>query len=448
MKNTPIISVSGLRGIVGHSLDPVLASRYVAAFVSKLDAGPVVVTRDGRTTGPMLASAICAALAAVGREVMFGDVAATPTTGVLVRENNAAGGVQISASHNPPEYNGIKLFGSDGRVISADLGEAVRAAYNSQDPVWVDHFKVGRINGIQDTLNAHLAKVLKTVDVEAIRNRQFRVLLNANHGAGSLLAARLFAELNVQSKFVGGTPDGLFTNPPEPTEVNLAEFCGLVGQGEYDVAFAQDPDADRLAVMDETGNYIGEEMTLAITLDHALRTRKGPVVINCATSRMSVDIAANHQCECILSAVGEANVCDQMIQSQAVYGGEGNGGPIDPMVGYVRDSFVGMAQVLDRLAAENRSVSEIVAGLPSYSIVKTVVNLDRDKIHSALDAIESRFSDARPSRLDGLRLDWDDRWVLIRASNTEPIVRVISEANSRESANALCEQARAVIDSL
>lgn len=446
--NEPIISVSGLRGIIGKSLDPILAAKYIAAFSSQIEPGPLVVTRDGRTTGSMLAQSICSAISASGRRVLYGDVAATPTTGVLVRDSSAAGGVQISASHNPPEYNGIKLFGADGRVVSATTGEVIRKVYFEKEPQWVAHSEIGSIDSIKDTTSRHLEKVLKTVDAERIRHRKFKVLLNSNHGAGSILAKQLLEELQVDFELVGGTPDGLFENSPEPTEKNLEQFCQQVASGNYDVGFAQDPDADRLAIVDRNGTYIGEEMTLALTLSHILQDRKGPVVINCATSRMSIDIAKQHDCECIISAVGEANVCDQMIAHDAVYGGEGNGGPIDPQVGYVRDSFVGMAQVLDLLAAREATVDQAVEGLPKYSIWKNAVTVDREKIEPALNTVETEFGDARSSRLDGLRLDWDDRWLLVRASNTEPIVRVIAEANSMDSARSLCENVERIFESI
>jgi len=441
----PIISVSGLRGVVGRTLNPLLAVQYALAFARQLGEGPIVLTRDGRATGLIFQQAISSGLAAGGRNVLVADIAATPTTGILVREHGAAGGIQISASHNPPEYNGIKLFGPDGRVISSSQGEQVRAAYFSHQPQWVEHFQIGEMKRLNETTTAHLDRVLKTVDAPTIRRRGFRVLLNSNHGAGSLLARQLFHDLEVQGDFVGGTPDGLFENLPEPTAANLKTFAELVAQGDYDVGFAQDPDADRLAIIDEAGRYVGEEMTLAITLDHALKHRHGPVVINCATSRMSVDLAQQHGCPCHISQVGEANVCDLMIEKQAVYGGEGNGGPIDPQVGYVRDSFVAMAQVLDCMAATGKKISERVAEMPQYCINKSAVRLDPQTVPQALDKIESAFPDAHTNRQDGLRLDWDDRWLLVRASNTEPILRIIAECKTQRQAESLCEEVRELI---
>lgn len=440
--NEPIISVSGLRGIIGQSLDPILAIKYCVAYVSGLkQSGPIVVTRDGRATGTMLAQAICSGLSAIGRNVLFGDVAATPTTGILVRQHNAAGGIQISASHNPAEYNGIKLFEASGRVIPADAGLAVIEAYrNFKFPV-VAHDQIGKIENLADTTTAHLEAVLKTVDVKKIRLKKYRVVLDSHHGSGSILGRQLLETLGCDVQCLGDVPDGLFERSPEPTEVNLKETTARSIELKADAVFCQDPDADRLALIDERGVYIGEEYTLAITLNHALKTRSGPVVINCSSSRMSNDICAAHDCEIHLTAVGEANVTSKMKSLNAVYGGEGNGGPIDPQVGYVRDSFVAMAQVLDAMAASGKTISQLAAEIPRYEICKTKIDIDRNHIPALFERLKGQFSDASISELDGLRLDWPDRWMLVRPSNTEPIVRAIAEARDRATAAGLCAAA-------
>ena len=441
----PIISVSGLRGIVGESLSPQLAIDFSCAFAAGLADGPVVVTRDGRSTGEMLSYAVMSGLSAVGRDVIHAGIAATPTTGVLVRTLNAAGGIQISASHNPPAYNGLKLFSSAGQVLSARLGDEVLRRFREEDVDWVDFQRLGSFRSCDDVTGHHLQRVLSLVDVPRIRAAGFSVLLDSNHGAGSILARQLLNELGCESKILGDEPDGYFSHPPEPTADNLATVCGEVTQHGAAVGFCQDPDADRLAVIDETGSYIGEEYTLALCLDHVLSSRPGPVVTNCATSRMAEDIAAKHGCTFFRSAVGEANVVDCMQAEHAVFGGEGNGGPIEPRVGYVRDSFVGIALILDAMAKRQLKPSQLASELPRYEIVKSTVELDRDQVSNALDRVVSSFSDAKPDRLDGLRLDWPDRWLLIRPSNTEPIVRVIAEAPERRMAEGLCEQARAVL---
>lgn len=436
-----IISVSGLRGIVGESLTPLVAAQYTAAFAAGLPArGAVILTRDGRATGPLFAQAIAATLQASGLDVLYGEAAATPTTGVLVRDHGACAGIQISASHNPPPYNGIKLFGPDGRVIPAAAGERVITGYHARNVSWVPHNQVGSFQVIPDTTSTHLEKVLATVDVAAIRQRRFRVVLDSNHGAGAVLGERLLQELGCDLTLLGSIPDGLFEHPPEPTADNLRGTAERAVKLGADVVFCQDPDADRLALVDETGRYIGEEFTLAIVLDHHLASssQKGVVVTNCSTSRMSADIAAAHGCRLVLSAVGEANVTDQMLREQAIFGGEGNGGPIDPRVGYVRDSFVGMAQVLDSMAKNNLPLSRLAARLPQYAIHKTSIAIERERIAGLFTRLRESFPDAKASTLDGLRLDWPDSWLLIRASNTEPIVRAVAEAKSAERAQELC----------
>lgn len=440
-----IISVSGLRGIVGESLTPDIAARYTTAFAAELVEGPIVVTRDGRTTGAMLADAVSAALAGTGREVLDAGIAATPTTGVLVRELTAAGGIQISASHNPAEYNGIKLFSREGRVIPAAEGERVLQRYRGNAKSKSSDVQ-GIISRLNDTTSAHLRLVAKTVDVDRIRNKRFRVLLDSNHGAGSILGRQLLEHLGCTVTLLGVPPDGKFENPPEPTEENLASVCPRVRELGAVIGFCQDPDADRLAIIDERGNYIGEEYTLALCVDHVLRQTPGPVVTNCSTSRMTQDLAEKYSVQFFRSAVGEANVVDAMLARHAVIGGEGNGGAIDPRVGLVRDSFVGMALVLDAMATRNMSISALVDELPRYAIHKSKVSLSRDRVTGAFDALERQFSDATPDRLDGLRLDWADRWLLVRASNTEPIVRIVAEAPDAKSASQLCERATEVLN--
>jgi phosphomannomutase len=287
--------------------------------------------------------------------------------------------------------------------------------------------------------------VLKTVDVEQIRRQRFRVLLDSNHGAGSQLGAKLLQELGCQLVLLGSTSDGKFEHPPEPTADNLIDVCQQLKVQEAQVGFCQDPDADRLAIIDASGRYLGEEYTLAIAVHHILRQRPGPIVTNCSSSRMSQDLAQKFDVPWFYSKVGEANVTDMMIQQQAVFGGEGNGGPIDPRVGYVRDSFVGMALVLDAMAERRLTVGQLADELPRYAICKRKVSLRGDQVSDRLGRLATFFSQAEANRLDGLRLDWADRWLLVRASNTEPIVRLVAEAKTIQIAQSLCQEAARVL---
>jgi phosphomannomutase len=441
----PIISVSGLRGVVGAGLTPEVAIRYVAAFAGGCGPGPIIVSRDGRFSGEMLAKAVHAGLQAVGRDTIEAGIAPTPTLGILVRHCRAAGGVQISASHNPPEYNGLKLFSAEGRVLPAGIGQQVLARYGSPISSWVRHDRLGRTDSLADPLTPHLEAVLATVDAERIRRKRFRVLLDSNHGAGGRVGRRLLEALGCQVVVLGEEPDGRFAHPPEPTAENLAGVLAEVVQARADIGFCQDPDADRLAVIDASGRYLGEEYTLALCVNHVLSRRRGPVAANCSTSRMSQDLAEKYGVPFIRSAVGEANVVDAMLAHHAVFGGEGNGGPIDPRVGLVRDSFVGMAQLLDAMAERDAPIGQLADELPRYHIVKTKIALDPGQAPAALASLEKRFTDANVDRLDGLRFDWPDRWLLVRPSNTEPIVRAVAEAATAADAESLCRQAAAIL---
>ncbi|MFP6675952.1 MAG: phosphoglucosamine mutase [Pirellulaceae bacterium] len=446
MSNAPlIISVSGLRGVVGKTLTPLVALEFARAYATQIPDGPILVARDGRTTGPMIADAVRSGLAAMGRTVCDVGVAATPTVGVLVKTRGAAGAVQISASHNPPEYNGIKLFGGDGRVLTAVVGAKVAKAYQTGNIAWADYGQVSTAETISDTITAHLEAVLGTVDVERIQKCRFSVLLDSNHGAGAVLGRPLLERLGCKVVILGEDPTGRFSHPAEPTADNLRSVLRNVREANAAIGFCQDPDADRLAVVDENGRYVGEEYTLALCLDHRLRQQVGLVVANCASSRMSQDITEKHGGTFLRSKVGEANVADLMISESAVYGGEGNGGPIDPKVGYVRDSFVGMAQILDAMAARGLSVSALADELPVYAIHKTKTTVASERTAAALQGVKAHYPEATASESDGLRLDWPGRWLLVRASNTEPIVRVIAEAGDIGEAKSMCEDATKVI---
>ncbi|MEM9185766.1 MAG: phosphoglucosamine mutase [Planctomycetota bacterium] len=442
-----IISVSGLRGVVGESLTPDVAARYVAAFTGALPPGLVVVARDGRDTGSMLASAVRSAVRSTGHDVVYAGIAATPTVGVIASDLKCVGGVQISASHNPAEYNGLKLFGPEGRVLPAEAGQAVADRFGAGEIAWAPHDKMGVHLQLTDATTRHIELVKSLVDVDKIRSKAFRVLLDANHGAGAVVGAPLLEVLGCDVTVLGDEPDGLFDHPPEPAAANLKSVAQQVADGGFAVGFCQDPDADRLALIDGGGRYVGEEYTPALCVKHVLAQTPGPVVTNCSTSRMTQDIAEEFGVPFHQAAVGEANVVDKMVEVGAVLGGEGNGGVIHPRVGLVRDSMVGMALVLDAMATRNLPLSALVDELPRYAIHKAKVAVDRDKIPAALDALEAHFKDAESSRLDGLRLDWPEekKWLLVRGSNTEPIVRVFCEAPTKNQATAAASAALRVI---
>lgn len=443
---TRILSISGLRGIIGDGLDPVYATQFAAALGTIFCGGRVVLARDGRSTGPMIHHAVVSGLLATGCEVLDAGVCTTPTCGVLVRHHSAAGGLQITASHNPIEWNGLKPFAPDGSVFNRELGQQLLTILESGSVAWKPWSEVGRLTLLEDPSRVHLDKVLSLVDVAAIRKRKFRVVLDCNHGSGAVGGPRLLEELGCDVVVLGGTPDGKFEHIPEPVEKNLGELCHAVVAHKADVGFAQDPDADRLAIVDGSGRFLGEELTLALAADFVLERRKGPLVVNGSTSRVTADIAAKHGCAFHRSYVGEAHVCARMRSVSAVLGGEGNGGVIDPQVGYVRDSLVSMAYVLAGLAAgKKKSLAAWADSLPFYTIVKDKLDCPASAVPAACDALRTAFPEAEARDGDGLRLDWSDRWVQVRASNTEPIIRIIAEAPETEDAVRLIDQAMHVV---
>lgn len=450
----PIVTISGLRGLVGSTFEQP-ALRYIDSFLELLaessiatpetsSAGTlktIVLGYDGRPSGLEFRTVIEQLILSRGFNVWFLGVSPTPLVGFATRSAAAAGGIQITASHNPGEYNGIKLFDSTGRVISGQMGAAVLRRYREKTEAGESYDRARGCYAAEPEASHFLPRfidrVLETVDVPTIQNRQFKVLLDSNNGSGST-AEPLLQQLGCQYTILGGQRNGAFLHTPEPTEENLQGVCQEMVRQGADIGFCQDPDADRLAIIDASGRYIGEEYTVALCIRRALFTRKGNVVINCASSQMSEDIARAAGFECARSSVGEANVVDKMKAIGAVYGGEGNGGPIDPNVGYVRDSFVGIAQILDLMARTEKTIAELADEIQPYSIVKTKIPFPTEKLPELYRAVIDCFPEDAICREDGLRLSNANRWLLVRPSNTEPIVRAIAEASEKQKALDLC----------
>jgi phosphomannomutase len=434
-----IVSVSGIRGVIGQGLTPELASAFAAALGTFTHGGRIVVSRDGRPSGTMLRHAVIAGLLCAGCEVVDLGILPTPTCGLALRRLQAAGGIQITASHNPAPWNGLKLFGPAGRVLTAAEGNQVQTLFEGQQFRRASWDVLGTVTENQQAIDWHRERVLQLVDVVRIRSRQLRVFLDANGGAGGPLGKELLQALG-RVVCHGCHADGFFEHEPEPIAANLAGICPQVPASGADVGFVLDPDADRLAIIDENGRYIGEELTLALAVQHRLKQQAGPVVVNMSTSRVLADIAARFGCPFHRAAVGEANVVEQMQAVGAVIGGEGNGGVIDPRVGFVRDPFIGMGLVLDLMAETEKKLSELVAELPVYAIVKDKYTVARDRLPALFAALPRKWPEAAANPVDGLRLDWADRWVHVRPSNTEPIVRVIAEAPQAADAERLCRE--------
>ncbi|MCB9849554.1 MAG: phosphoglucosamine mutase [Phycisphaerales bacterium] len=446
---TLMVSVSGIRGLIGSTMTPQLATTAGAAFAEAVNGGRVVVGRDSRPSGPMVASGVISGLLAGGCDVVDLGIVATPTTAVMVRKCSAAGGIVITASHNPAPWNGIKFLNANGNAPPRAEAEKLIAAFREQRSRLVEVENIGTLSSFESANDEHVELVLETVDVSRIRDCGFRVVLDSVNGAGGPAGKTLLSRLGCDVVHVNGKPTGKFAHTPEPTRENLVGLCATMKKESADVGFAQDPDADRLAIVDETGTYIGEEYTLAIAAMHMFTTQPGPIAANLSTSRM-IDVLAERAGDpCVVhrSAVGEANVVEVMRKTQSMLGGEGNGGVIDPRVVYVRDSLTAMALTLEVMANAGSPLSEIVADLPRFAMVKQKFPCDGERIARALSAVEKAFARDRISTIDGVRIDWPEGWVHVRGSNTEPIMRVIAEADDDEAANELIDRVREVVDS-
>jgi phosphomannomutase len=409
------------------------------------DPQRIILSRDSRPSGELLRHAAIAGLMETGCIVEDIGIASTPTCGLTVRQRNAAGAIQITASHNPAPWNGLKMFGPDGAVLSAEKGAVVRGLFESGSFTRAGWDRIGSLQVPPDVLADHARAVLDTVSVAEVAGQGFRVFLDANGGAGGPLGTQLLKDLGCAVEMCGCDPTGEFVHEPEPIPAHLADVAPWVPQLEAAIGFVLDPDADRLALIDERGNCVSEEATLALAVKYRLRQETGAVVINMSTSRMVEEIAREYGCPCYRSAVGEANVVGLMRTMGAVIGGEGNGGVIDPRVGWVRDPFVGMAFILSLMAQERKPFSQLVAELPRFAMLKTKYHVSRENLVPALHALERHWPEARVNREDGLRLDGQDWWLHVRGSNTEPVVRVIAEAQTAEQAQALCDEARGIV---
>ncbi len=431
-----IISISGMRGVVGENLTSTVATEYGSAFGTflKAQAGgednktSVVMGRDSRPSGQMLASAIAAGLCAVGVDVVDLGIVTTPGVAVMVKDTKCEGGIIITASHNPIQYNGIKLLLGNGGALPSDVAEKVKRAFLEKRFGFVDSRGCGQVITNNLTDDTHIDRVLSIVDREAISAKQFKVVVDSVNGAGGRVTQKLLSRLGCKVTAINDAPTGLFAHQPEPTVDNVTELCDVVESEQADIGFAQDPDADRLAIVDETGKYIGEEYTLALAAKYILSKRPGKVATNLSTSRIVDDIAKAADNEVIRTPVGEANVAAAMLENDCVIGGEGNGGVIDLRVSPVRDSLVGIALVLQLMAETGKKVSQLVGEIGGYYMVKEKFEADEAEAQRILDLAKKRLTDARVDTRDGCRFDFEDGWVHLRASNTEPVIRAIVES--------------------
>ncbi len=448
-----MVSVSGVRGRVGEALTPEVVTHFAAAFgafsLARSRSRVVILGRDSRVSGPMFHSAVVAALQSVGAQIVDIGMAPTPTVQLAVEHHHAAGGLAITASHNPVEWNALKFIGPTGLFLDAAEGAEMRGYLDRAIPR-ASWDALGQLTPDRDAIDRHIASVLALpfVDVAGIRARKFVVALDTCHGAGSVIMPRLMEELGCVVHSINLEPHGRFHRPPEPVAENLGELGALVRRTGAAVGFATDPDVDRLALVSETGEAIGEDWTLALATRVVLGHRKGPVVTNLSTSRILDDVAGRFGVRVERAPVGEVNVATKMRDVGAVIGGEGNGGVILPELHLGRDAPVAVALTLQLLHESGGTLSAIVNEYPQYRIVKDKLDRPDASLDVVYDALRQGFPDASVDTQDGLRLSWDDRWVHVRPSGTEPIVRVIAEGPTEGDARELVRRCREPLDAL
>ena len=448
-----MVSVSGIRGRVGYSLTPEIVTMYAAGFgawsAARGKSRAIVVGRDSRVSGPMFHRSVVAALQSVGCTTIDIGLTTTPTCQLAVEHHHAAGGLMISASHNPIEWNALKFIASTGLFLDHGNGAAMRATIETgiRRAMWDE---LGTIEQDDRAVSRHLERVLSIpyVDVPGIRKRKFKVALDCVRGAGSVIVPQLLERLGCTVNAIHMEPDGRFPRSPEPTADNLEELERLVQGTGSAVGLAVDPDVDRLALVSNEGKAIGEDYTLALAARLVLRHRRGPLVTNLSTSRLLEDVAKEAGVSVTRAPVGEVNVAMTMRDTHSPIGGEGNGGVILAEVHLGRDAPVGIALILQLLHEENRPLSAIVADLPRYVIVKEKLDRPDASLDTVYAALKKAFPTAEADTQDGLRLSWPDRWVHVRPSGTEPIVRVIAEAPTNEGAHELVRRSREPLDAL
>lgn len=450
-----MVSVSGVRGRVGEALTPEVVARFAAAFGAYVGEGVrgrrprVVVGRDSRTSGPMFARVATAALQSVGCDVIDVGVAPTPTTLLAIRHHGADGAIVVTASHNPVEWNALKFASAAGMFLDSEEGPRMRAYVTDRPIPYVAWDALGEVSQDPDAATRHVETVLRIpyLDVEALRRRRFKVALDCIRGAGSKVLPPLLEALGCEIVGLNMEADGRFPREPEPIAQNLGDLERLVRESGADLGLATDPDADRLSLVSGSGRAIGEDFTLALAAELVLRHRPGPVVTNLSTSRVVEDVAAAAGVPFYRTPVGEINVARRMEAEGAVIGGEGNGGVILPDVHLTRDAVVAAALVLQLLVETGRTLDEHVAAHRGYVIIKDKLPRDAGRLEDAYATLMDRLSAPEVDRQDGLRLSWpaEAKWLHLRPSGTEPILRIMAEAPTEAEARELVARARAAL---
>lgn len=448
---TLIKSISGIRGTiggkVGEALTPIDTALFALAYgtmIKRNGGKKIVIGRDARISGEMVRDIVVGNLVGIGIDVIDLGLAPTPTVEIAVTSEKADGGIIITASHNPREWNALKLLNASGEFISEELGNEVIELAEKKEFSFVNVDKLGKVSYIDDYIQRHIDMILELpyVDVEAIKEKNFKIAYDAINSVGGIAVPQLLKALGVKDVVaLFDQPDGHFAHNPEPLPEHLSILCSEVKMNKCDLGIAVDPDVDRLAFVSEKGDCYGEEYTLVTIADYILQHKKGATVSNLSSTNALKDITISHGCEYFPSAVGEVNVVKVMKEHNAVIGGEGNGGVILPELHYGRDALVGIALFLTHLAKSNKTASSLRATYPQYVISKTRFQIDEavdvDKI---MDEIIKKYSQYEQNTLDGVKIIFDDDWVHLRTSNTEPIIRIYAESTTLSTAESITKK--------
>lgn len=458
---TLIKSISGIRGTIGgkpgDTLNPLDIVKFTSAYATfirrsgKSKSNTIVVGRDGRISGDMVRNIVCGTLMGIGYDVVNIGMATTPTTELAVAMEQAAGGIIITASHNPRQWNALKLLNEKGEFLTAVDGEEVLAIAEREDFEYASVDNLGKYKEDNSFNQRHIDSVLnlKLVDREAIKNAHFKVLVDAVNSVGGIIMPQFLDALGVEYKVLNGEPTGDFAHNPEPLAKNLGEIMGEMAKGGYDLGIVVDPDVDRLVFISENGEMFGEEYTLVSVADYVLSKTPGNTVSNLSSTRALRDVTERHGGKYTAAAVGEVNVTTQMKNVNAVIGGEGNGGVIYPDSHYGRDALVGVALFLSHLAHKGCTASELKASYPEYFMVKNRIDLTPTAdIDAILAKVKEVYSNEEIIDIDGVKINFANSWVHLRKSNTEPIIRVYSEASTLQEAEELGEKLIAVVQSM
>jgi phosphomannomutase len=441
-----IFSQSGTRAVIGDSFDPKLSLNMAMAFGKMLGKGPVIVGGDTRLSHEMVKGTVISGLLSVGTDVIYIGKVTTPTVQQEIRHHNAAGGIVITASHNPIQWNGIKVMNNTGSFLDSNEYEQYKAIYDSGNYELASWENLGTLTEDTGAIDRHVDKILSLIDVSDIKSSGLKVLIDANNGAGAVANPNLMDKLGVSYDILNPEPNGRFNHDPEPLQKNLSGVMEKMKQGDYDIGFIQDADADRLVILDENGRFIGEDYSLAYCIEHILEEEaKGDtdVVVNLSTSLVIKHLADKYDATLHYTKIGESNVTQKLKSEKALVGGEGNGGVIYPKIGWGRDSLVGIVIALKHLAKSKTSVSNTVSKYPKYIMSRDKFEVTtRDEVIEFLGKVEKNYEGQDVNTEDGIKVMFEKSWIHVRPSNTEPIVRIFVEAETELEISKLTEEVK------